>query len=233
MTDFENSIGLSAAELAALNDVDSMDTADQEGRDDDAGYREEISSQTMMALANQVASPDQLELSIQQIRQARDELESAYEEGDSDLTYAEHRAKLREMDRALLDLNGDLAESRMISRMANQAASADWQRQVDATRREARKMGLDLRPGSELEKQWDRIVRFLGSEPENADKPASWFLKTALEMVASRHDKLDPSHYPKGGRVSAPRGLDSLKGLALEQALARMSPEEAERWLTA
>jgi hypothetical protein len=154
MTDFEhNPIGLSAAELAALNDDDSMDTADQEGRDDDAGYREEISSQTMMALANQVASPDQLELSIQQIRHARDKLESAYDAGDSDLTYAEHRAKLREMDRALLDLNGDLAESRMISRMANQAASADWQRQVDATRREARKMGLDLRPGSELEKQ--------------------------------------------------------------------------------
>ncbi|MFM2005056.1 MAG: hypothetical protein RLZZ09_711 [Pseudomonadota bacterium] len=133
----------------------------------------------------------------------------------------------------MLDLTGDLAESRMISRMANQAASDDWQRQIDATRHEAKSMGLDLRPGSEMERQWDRIVRFLGSEPENAHQPASWFLKTALEMVASRHDKLDPSHYPKGGRVSAPRGLDSLKGLALEQALARMSPEEAERWLQA
>ncbi|MFM2005057.1 MAG: hypothetical protein RLZZ09_712 [Pseudomonadota bacterium] len=81
MTDFEhNPIGLSAAELAALNDDDSMDTPAHAGRDEDMDRREEISSQTMMALANQVAPPDQLEQSIQQIRQAREELESAYEE---------------------------------------------------------------------------------------------------------------------------------------------------------
>lgn len=136
MTDFGNPNGLSAAEIAALNEDDDLDTLAPTERDEDAGYREEISSQTMMALAGQVSPPGELEASIQQLKQARDALEEEYADGDSDLTYAEHRAKLREMDAAFLDLTGDLAESRTLNRMAGKAAADDWERQIEAKAKE-------------------------------------------------------------------------------------------------
>jgi len=231
MSDLENNpIGLSAAELAALDD-DATDTSTTPVEQDEV-MRAELSNSAVMALAGEVTPPEHLEQAIQQLRRDREDLETAYEEGESDLTYAEQRARVREIDAEIMSLSGDLAESRLISRVAGQAAQEDWKRQIASARKEAKSMGLDLRPGSEMEAQWDRCVKFLGNDPANSHQSASWFLKTALEMVASRHDKLDASRYPKGGRVSAPRGLDGLSGLALERALARLSPEEAERWLT-
>lgn len=224
--------GLTPAEIAALNDDEGVDERTQPDTADADVLREEMSRQTMIDMAREVAPPDQIEQGIQQLRHQRDALEAAYEEGESDLTHAEFQAKVRELGAQIFDLNADLAEARLITRMASQAATEDWRRQVADARKEAKSMGLDLRPGSDAEAQWDRCVKYLGNDPDNADKPAEWFLKTALQMVAARHDKLDAGHFSGGeGRASAPRGLDGLKGLELERALARMSPEQAEAWL--
>lgn len=172
---------------------------------------------------------------ITELVASKDALESAYEAGDSELTYAEHRAKLREIDAALLDLNAERAEAGLVHRMAGEARQKDWRRQIEETRREAGRLGLDLKPGSELEAQWDRAVKYLGADPANNHRDAAWFLREALNMVAARHGKHPATrddHRPgAGSRGAAPADLEGLKGLALEQALARMSPEQADQWL--
>lgn len=105
-------------------------------------------------------------------------------------------------------------------------------------RREARELRLDLKPGSVLEGEWGRAVKFLGADPDNARQPADWFLKTALQMVASRQGKpvtiRDDGHQNHRSRlapVSVPVSLDRLSGLELERVVAKFTPEEAEAWL--
>lgn len=183
-----------------------------------------------------VADPEALEAQIRQAEALRGQLEDAYETGESDLSHAEYRAKMRDIDARLMTLSEERAEARMIGRFQQQALRDDWQRQIDVVRQEARALGLDLKPGSEQEAQWDRCVKFLGSDPDNTDKDGWWFLQEALRMVAARHgagDGAEAGHRSAVAREHDGRSpnLDRLSGLALERALARLSPEEADAWL--
>lgn len=231
--DVENEY-LSTAELEALAEIDDEVTEESGVDQAHAMPNDDLEQSALLQMAETATDPRVIDQALHDLRQQREALELDYESGESELTYAEHRAKLREIDAALLDLNAERAEASMISRMVGQAAQADWRKQIETTRREARKLGLDLKPGSALEGEWDRAVKFLGSDPDNARQPADWFLKTALQMVASRHGRLatvrDDGHQPHRSR-SAPAGLDRLNGLELERALARLTPEEAEAWL--
>ncbi|GAB6048448.1 hypothetical protein JCM19379_22770 [Methyloparacoccus murrellii] len=228
---------LSATERAALEDdeVGAGTATGSPTHDAEPVIVEEIENATLLRLAESTATPAVLGQAITELVAAKDALESAYEAGDSELTYAEHRAKLREIDAALLDLNAERAEAGLVHRMAGEARQKDWRRQIEETRREAGRLGLDLKPGSELEAQWDRAVKYLGADPANNHRDAAWFLREALNMVAARHGKHPATrddHRPgAGSRGAAPADLEGLKGLALEQALARMSPEQADQWL--
>lgn len=202
---------------------------------------------------------------ITELVASKEELESAYEAGDSELTYAEHRAKLREIDAALLDLNAERAEVQAIQRMNAAYQQEWWNREIKSFKREALKEGVDYDQDRKLEAEWDKAVRYLGADPENADKDAAWFLKEAHEMVKarfklgrppevptaqSRMSKVDEALAARRTRAGQPprslsqlpqagieaegqsefSHLDGLNGLALEQAVARMTPEQQARW---
>lgn len=202
---------------------------------------------------------------ITELVASKDALESAYEAGDSELTYAEHRAKLREIDAALLDLNAERAEVQAIQRMNAAYQQEWWNREIKSFKREALKEGVDYDQDRKLEAEWDKAVRYLGADPENADKDAAWFLKEAHEMVKarfklgrppevptaqSRMSKVDEALAARRTRAGQPprslsqlpqagieaegqsefSHLDGLNGLALEQAVARMTPEQQARW---
>lgn len=228
--------GLSEAERAALmDDDDQADAGDLDGRE--AGPTGEPDYDVMQQMAASTVHPDSITEYMRKLAEQRDALETAYEEGESDLTFAEYKAKLRELNEATLAASGNLAESRLVHRMATEAASKEWQRQIQEARREAKRIGLDMDRDPELARQWDRAVKFLGADPENAARDMKWFLEEGLKMVAVRHGKIKPERdfgmpaRDMGRMVDVPR-LDDLKGLDLERALARMTPEQAESWLT-
>lgn len=231
---------LTPAERLALRE-DEADVLDDlralaDGEDEDAAEVSRSAFDPALLSRIPVADLETLEGQIREAEALRGRIEDAYETGESDLSYVEYRAKVRDIDARLMTLSEERAEARMIGRFQQQALRDDWQRQIDGVRQEARALGLDLKPGSEQEAQWDRCVKFLGSDPANTDKDGRWFLQEALRMVAARHGAGNGAEAGHRGAVAREHdgrspNLDRLSGLALERALAQLSPEEADAWL--
>ncbi len=174
----------------------------------------------------EVEDTDALQQHAHRLQDERDRLDEAYSSGDSDHTYAEHRALLRQYDDARNEAFGRLAEARALNRVRASVAEEGWQQGIDRLRQRS-----NYRPGSPEEAMLDRHLRFLGNDPANAGQSADWFLETAHQMT------LDRQHGTAAASPSSPSSpldqrLGSLTGLALEAALSRLSPEEAEAWLT-
>lgn len=272
-------------QAVGAEDADGADGAESGPDDDDAGAAEAADGAAgteadppdadPAAVADGAGTPsfnvpagnlEEINQSIGQLRQLKDKLEAAYESGDSELTYAEHRAKLREIDTALLDLNAERAEAQAIQKLNAAYQQEWWQREIRAFKREAAKEGVDYDGDPKLEAAWDKAVRFLGGDPDNAQQDAGWFLREAHEMVkarfklgrseptippaeqrlskvdealAARRAKAAPpppslSKLPQAGLEQEGKGefsyLDDLSGLALERAVAKLSPEQQARW---
>ena len=287
--------GLSAAERAALEEDDELGTLDEpaqtddgddddnaptpgpspaEGEDDEPGAVEGADGENAGELppgsqAFNVPTGDLQAISEQltSLRSAVDELESAYDSGDSELTFAEYKAKLRELNDAILDLNAERAEVQAVQRMNQAYQQQWWTNEIRSFKREAAREGVDYDADPKLAAEWDKAVRYLGNDPDNADKDASWFLREGHEMVkarfriggqapqssASKLSKVDEAlanrrqragdpprtlaNLPQAGVEQEGQGefshLEKLSGLDLEKALARMSPDQQERYLTA
>ena len=274
--------GLTDAEREALEDEDldqaqePVDDASNEEASEDVGEdaaedksaeAELESSQpavTQQSFSVPTADIDQIDQSLKELQDKRDALEGAYESGDSESTYSEHRAALREVDQAIQNLAIEKAEARAVQKL-NQAYQLEWwTREVNAFKREALREGIDYDKDEKMGAEWDRAVQFLGQDPANASQDAQWFLKEAHEMVKARfriapkteapqktnrvdealaarrrrQGEIPPSlsGLPEAGsqdeRESEFSHLESLKGDALERALAKLSPEQADRFLT-
>lgn len=173
----------------------------------------------------QTEDPNTIRQHINALQAEREALESAYESGDSDATYAEHRAKMREFDRAFTELSARAAEAGALQRVRTAAEFDAWGKAVEKLRQSSKGKAVDYTRDSKAEDLLDRHLKFLGGDPANADKSAAWFLETAHKMTL---DRLTGSH---GDDALAVKNVGGLKGMELEKALARMSPAEAEAWL--
>lgn len=176
---------------ASADDVPASDDepAGDEAGTDESEETEEGAPVSVDTRSFNVPTGDlgEIETAINQLQTAREELEALYESGDSDLTYAEHRAKLREIEGALLDLNAERAEVKAIQKVNAAYQQEWWNREIKSFKREALKVdGVDYDQDKKLEAEWDKAVRYLGSDPDNADKDAAWFLKEAHEIVKAR-----------------------------------------------
>lgn len=218
-----------------------------------------------------VSVPDigKIEDSLKGLVSERDQLEKDYEAGDSDLTYAEHRAKMRDLDDKISDLREERAEAKALHRMNEAYEQEWWSREIRSFKRDAMKSdGVDYNTDQRLANEWDKCVRFLGNDPENANRSARWFLEEAHEMVkarfklgkteappastaadrramvdeavAARRNKAGTppktlANIPEAGAESEQESefshLDNLSGLALERALAKMTPDQQDRYL--
>jgi len=197
---------------------DAGEDQDDESSDDLNGEATEESAQSFNVPTGDLG---EIEASIAQLQTARDELESAYESGDSELTYAEHRAKLREIDGALLDLNAERAEVKAIQKMNAAYQQEWWNREIKSFKREAlRADGVDYDKDAKLEAEWDKAVRYLGNDPDNADKDAGWFLKEAHEIVKAR--------FRLGRTEAAPSAQQNNRRSAVDEALAARRAKAGE-----
>jgi hypothetical protein len=123
--------------------------------------------------------------------------------------------------------------------------------------------GIDYRADEAKNRDLDLFVKAIAADPANQDKPLRWFIAEAHAMVKAKHgiasapkaaDK-KPDGKPTGRKpplASVPKtlagvpggdgpgdvagefsDLDGLDGLELEDAIAKMTPAQRERWLKA
>ena len=211
---------LTAGEQAALNEAQEWENQSTSPADDVDSDDAELMETVVLMAARQGFSSIEIGSHLDTIQAQRDQLEADFESGDSDLTWIEHRAKLRELDNAARSLSDAKAEQRILERLAADSAEKQWVREVSRFKAEARRDGIDYDRDTTKAEEWNRAVKFLGQDPENAGQDGRWFLEEAHRMVQARGSS---SGY------GAPN-LDNLSGPELEKAVARMTPEEQERY---
>ena len=137
-----------------------------------------------------------------------------------------------------------------------QATEQGWQREIDRFFATVKRTdGVDYRENRSLNAALDQAVKDLGNAKDDggsyvhANKPGHWFLEeahkqvmTAMGRAKRRHetdsdDSAGSDDREDDGHARGSSGdfakLDGLSGLDLEDELARLTPEEAERWLRA
>lgn len=206
--------------------------------------------------AYQADLPADFQEQVDAVKADKVALKEAYKNGDIDFdTYESKTAELSERASAL----EKIALKAEISReMRDQAASEDW---GDTQRRffdESRKTGVDYGADQGLIDDLNVYVKALATNPANNDKSMRWFLDAAHQIVVNTRGLkvTDPVSQPqkpasrRPGAESIPQtlahvpgatdqaegesqfaALDKLEGLALETALAKMSPDQRDAYL--
>lgn len=190
---------------------------------------------------------------------ARDaELRQRFKDGDIDIDERDAGlAELAEQRERLLVLR---AKAEISREMSEQAAQQQWQSAINAfVAKAARDDGIDYRKDAALANDWDQFVRVLAAKPEHADKSMEWFLAEAHKRVMALHGLAKPAPKDPLADAKAKRkppvdaapttlaqvpGSDgpgdvsdefsdvlALDGLEFEEAIARMSPAQRERFL--
>ena len=138
---------------------------------------------------------------------------------------------------------------------SQQAAKSEWSRSEAKLMGEFKADGIDYKAEPEKLAIFNRFLKTLGVDPANEDRDAPWFLteahrsakaylgitvKAAAPAVAARG--VDKSTIPPtlsrvppaaDATIAADEfaGLNALRGEARQRAIARLTPEQEERWL--
>lgn len=189
---------------------------------------------------------------------ARDaELRQLFKDGEIDIDERDAGlAELTEQRERLLVLR---AKAEISQEMTQQTAQQQWQAAINAfVAKVARDDGVDYREDAAKAEDLDSFVKLLANKQENADKPMEWFLAEAHKRVLALHGVArapkDPVADAKAKRkppvdavpttlaqVPGSDGpgdvsgefadIEALDGWELEDAIARMSPAQREKFL--
>lgn len=190
---------------------------------------------------------------------ARDaELRQRFKDGDIDIDERDAGlAELAEQHERLLVLR---AKAEISREMAEQTAQQQWQATINAfVAKAARDDGVDYRKDATLANDWDQFVRVLAANPAHADKSMEWFLAEAHKRVMALHGLAKPASQDPVADAKAKRkppvdaapttlaqvpgsdgpgdvssefaDIEALDGWELEDAIAKMSPTQRERFL--
>lgn len=191
---------------------------------------------------------------------ARDaELRQRFKDGDIDIDERDAGlAELAEQRERLLVLR---AKAEISQEMTQQTAAQQWQSTINRAIAECARPengGIDYRKDAVKAQDWDQFVRVLAANPAHADKSMEWFLAEAHKRVMALHGVArapkDPLADAKAKRKppvdAAPTTLaqvpgsdgpgdvssefadiEALDGWELEEAIAKMSPAQREKFL--
>lgn len=288
-------MGLSEAERAALADDDAIgaetddfdegddpdgDESDDAGQDDtaaagddgpDDGAADPPAPEAEAAPVDPEAPryldvPDiaALQIEAEALEKRLRDMKTAFRSGDSDLDLDDYEDQRDELAAKLSAVRTDirLAEDRRaINADAFRAYNARLANEIVAR---AKAEGIDY-ADPKAEKEFDRYMRVLQDDPDNAAQPLRWFFDEAHAMYKARHGIVAPPRKTQNQadpaaeavrqrsqrRPAAPPSLalvpqagmetegetefsylDRLSGMALENAIARLSPDQAERYLS-
>jgi len=167
----------------------------------------------------------------------------------ADLELDELLAKQRETEGKRTALREAKLKHEISVEQSQQAAEQEWRRGIQTFfARTKRTEGIDYRGNKSLNAALDQAVKDLGNAKDkdgnyvNADKSGAWFLKEAHRQVTrdaglagqggEAADEHADDRREAMGKADFER-LDDLAGLDLEDEVAKMTPEEEDRWLRA
>lgn len=196
---------------------------------------------------------DDYESKMAKIAEANREIAAGYEAGDYDLEeYHTRQRKLTELEWSLREAN---LKATLAAEQQQQNLAQRWQWEQD------RFFGLEsnraYREDPIVGAAFSTAVQALAADASNDSRPMSWFLEEADRVTRSKFkvsseptpDNVRPirskrapnppptlagvpaAAIPEAGDTDEFAKLDRLSGMELESALARMSADEADRYL--
>lgn len=227
--------------------------AADEGAADDEG---EADDDEAPAATGYVAKlPDDYANTVSALKQEAEDLARQFKDGDIDLDEFQRRqAEIAERRDELVVAR---AKAEIASEMTEQSAAQSWQNTIRDFMRETAKAGdIDYRKDAEKMADLDNFVKVLASKPEHEDKSGEWFLREAHKRVLALHGvaakpaadkpatqsrKQDRSAIPAnlsqvpggdgpGDLAGEFADIESLDGIELERAIAKMTPAQRERF---
>jgi hypothetical protein len=188
------------------------------------------------------------------LESADDDIQTKYDNGEID--HAEAKARRAELRLQRDELTIAKAKAEISQEMQAQAAQSAWETNVNAFL-DSVAASVDYRKDADKAADLDEFVKKLAMNPAHDGKPMGWFLSEAHKRVQALHGlpmdapKAQPAK-PSRSRTpmdDAPRTLAhvpggdgpgdvgdefadilALDGYALEDALARMTPAQRERF---
>ena len=236
------------AALAKGDDDDAEDTA----ADVDDDVPAEPEPFVPRYQADPVADFDE---QMQQLAEQKKTLRTQYLDGDLDLDdYEDQREQIEAQTQALREAN---LKATLAAEQSQQAAAQRWEWEQE--RFFSQKANSVYKDDALLAASLDAAIKALASDQSNASRPMSWYLEEADRQVRERFNRLAPAgaapaQHPTAkskGKPPVPPSLadmptaelnetggndefahlDKLNGMALEAALAKLPPSEAERYL--
>lgn len=202
--------------------------------------------------------PQDYDQQIAELKARDAELRQRFKDGDIDIDERDAGlAELAEQRERLLVLR---AKAEISQEMTQQTAAQQWQATINAfVVKAALDDGVDYRKDAALANDWDQFVRVLSAKPEHADKSMEWFLAEAHKRVMALHGMAKPAPKDPVADAKAKRkppvdaapttlaqvpgsdgpgdvssefaDIEALDGWELEDAIAKMSPTQRERFL--
>ena len=227
---------------------------------DSAAAQQPASARQSPASYQAAGLPADFQEQISATHDAQRDLLQKFQDGELEVSeYAAELSKINEQRDALVAAR---IKAEISQEMAEQASAREWQQAVHRfIDRVAKDEQVDYRADAARAKDLDAFVKLLANDPENAQQSSDWFLQEAHKLVNARRGgtvtatKDDPrprpaprkpdlkavpktlAHVPGSdgpGDVSDEFGhLDSLDGMDLENAIARMTPAQREKYARA
>jgi len=187
-----------------------------------------------------------------------DALADSFKAGDLD--FDEYRAEMSKLDTQRDALAAVKLKAEISAEMEQQSAEQQWQDAINAlVKRAVVEDKIDYGKDADKQQDLDTFVKVLAANQANANKPMDWFLAEAHKRVKALHGIQTAAPVPivPGGKPAARRPnlsalpktlahvpggdgpgdvddefatIDALDGIELEDALARMTPAQREKY---
>lgn len=194
------------------------------------------------------------------LTEADSALAAKFESGEID--FNEFRAQSAELNQRRLELSKAQIKAEISAEMGEQTAEQEWQDTIKQFMTAAKPEGIDYRKDEAKRNDLDKYVKALAADDDNADKPMRWFLEEAHRIVKAKHGILTaaPKADAPAGKPAARKPdastipttlahvpgsdgpgdisdefaeIDRLEGMEQEDAIARMTPAQREKYLKA
>lgn len=199
--------------------------------------------------------PQDFDAKVADIKQKTADLRAQFKAGDIDFDAFE--AQKSELDDARESLMVARTKAELSQEMTAQTAEARWRQSINTMYATVLKTeGVDYLKDTARQNDLDHFVKALANNPANQDQTAEWFLTEAHKRVNALHGAATPAPAPAAAAKSqnrtppvAPKTIaqipggegpgdvnsefahvDALSGQAQEDAIARMTPAQREKY---
>lgn len=229
---------------------DDDDEGDDESTNDapptvpPADEAQAVEPATKTRVAYDYKLPDDYTAKVEALREQEDALAQQFKSGDLD--FDAYRAEARKIDQEREALTDMRVKAAISEELNQQTGEAEWfaaLRVFNSTT--AKADGIDYAKDMDKQADFDLFLKSLAEKPENASKDMQWYITEAHKRVKALHGVVAPTKPAKQTRqpnleglpktlVDVPgadgpgdvsdefAGLDSLDGLAFEDALANL-----------